>query len=110
MTIGLIALGICVLSGALCWLYNDDWTAGAAGLFVSAALVLVVWGLIHFPGSAYWSDSCDRKAEGYGLEDHDWSIRFGCRVYLPGGQLVPEDRIRITTDGQIIVSDDGGDS
>jgi hypothetical protein len=106
MTFAIISLTLAVVVGFLVWIANDDWAEGAwvGGLLVAA--VLVVWGIVAYPVSSYQADVCQQKAEGYGLEGSDWSFRHNCRVYLPTGQLVPEGRIRITTDGQIVVVDD----
>jgi len=81
---------------------------GAAGVALGCCLALVgaVWSIAAHIVSPYQDTKCQQKADAYGLEDGDWSMRFGCRVRLATGQVVPEDRIRITTDGQIVVSDE----
>lgn len=108
MTVALV-LFVILLIVSVVWALGDS-LAGGAVIFLAGTVVLCIcWALIAGPVSSFQKDKCQTKAEGYGLERSDWSVRFKCRVYLPGGQLVPEDRIRITVDGQIIVgdSDDG---
>lgn len=105
MTIALVLIAIIAAVMTLWWFVERD--PDAVPFAVAGAIaVLVVWALIAWPMSAYKANKCQDLAEGYGLDRSDWSIRLGCRVYLPTGQLVPEDRIRITSDGQIVVAGD----
>lgn len=98
----LIIIGICSIWGIV--ERDPEGAAWLAGICTFA--VMLLWALIAGPMSTYKQNKCEDLAEGYGLERSDWSIRLGCRVYLPTGQLVPEDRIRITSDGQIFVAGD----
>lgn len=107
MTIALACIGVALALGIAAGLWEDDPPLGFGVFLTLAAVILGVWGVVHFPMSSYNRANCERVADGYQLE-YDWSIRSNCRLYLPSGQLVPEDRVRITSDGQIIVSD--GDS
>lgn len=75
---------------------------GATITGILTAVVLVIWFLVAVPVSTYNRNNCQRIADGYGMDDYDWSFRSGCRIQIPTGQLVPEDRIRITSDGQIV--------
>lgn len=100
--IGLIAT--CDAYGDL----KDKVFSGLAWGGISLAVVLATWALLAGPYSNFQKDICQDKAQGYGLEHSEWSFRLSCRVSLPSGQLVPEDRIRITSDGDIIVAGDEG--
>ena len=105
-SIGLICLLICIVIGVGAGVVDRDvgiglWIGGAC-----AGVVLLVWFICALPYSNWQKDTCQNKAEGYGLEQSEWSFRYDCRVYLDTGQLVPESRIRITSDGQIVVTDD----
>jgi hypothetical protein len=73
----------------------------AVATVVAIGIIGLVWVVIAGPVSSYKDDICGQKAEGYGLDRHDWSIRHGCRVYLHDGTLVPEDKIRVTIDGEV---------
>lgn len=91
------------------WQTDRTWRNGIAdGAWITAilaTLVLVVWFVVAIPVSSLNKSNCKREASGYGL-DYDWSIRNGCRIMLPTGQLVPSDKIRITSDGDIITGED----
>lgn len=99
----LLAFGGCVLATACYFTDDTPSQAAKAGLTlfaIGAAITLVVWAFVAVD-SKFKTDRCQREAAGYGL-DYDWSYRNGCRIELPTGQLVPSDKIRITTDGQIV--------
>lgn len=80
--------------------WTDSLTSGAHTTAICVAVVLVAW-LVTISISAVNTASCKREADGYGL-GYDWSIRNGCRIELPTGQLIPSDKIRITSDGGIV--------
>jgi len=106
MILGLIGIALIVLITAV-WAYvEDDWEFALFAGGLALVVWLGAWVVFAWPYSSYQKDVCQQRAEGYGLERSQWSVRHDCRVYLPGGELVPENRIRITTDGQIIVTDD----
>lgn len=90
--------------------YTDSpsWQSTLIVTVVILAITLGAWGILAGPYSSHQKRNCAEMARGYGLDPElaDWSFKFECRVTLPGGQLVPEDRIRITSDGEIIVSGD----
>lgn len=111
MTVALVVLSIIALGTIGLTIFDrintGSWDAGPLVLGgACVALVLVIWFMVAVPLSSFQRDKCQERADGYGLEDSDWSIRHNCRVRLPAGQLVPESRIRITSDGQIIVTGD----
>lgn len=83
------------------WTPLEGLRSGAGVLAVCVGVVMVVWAFVAWPLSTFSENSCRNEADGYNL-DYDWSIRNGCRVYLPSGQLVPLDNIRVTSDGDII--------
>jgi hypothetical protein len=70
------------------------------------AIVLAIWLFMAFPFSTYERNSCKAEANGYDL-GYDWSLRNGCRIVLPSGQLVSSDKIRITSDGEIVTGSEG---
>lgn len=120
MNIGIGALIICALIGVSRAVYcrfhsvgyykhRDKWSDalvdGGQIAAIGAAAVLVVWFIAAVPISALERSSCKREAAGYGL-DYDWSFRNSCRIEIPTGQLVPADKIRITSDGKIVGEDD----
>jgi membrane protein YdbS with pleckstrin-like domain len=106
VTLAMVLLGVATGIGLVLWWADNDFVGALVVWAVIVAAIVVVWLVVAFPYSGYQKDVCQQKAEGYGLERSQWSIRHGCRVYLPTGQLVPESRIRITSDGQIVVVDD----
>jgi hypothetical protein len=118
MSLGIGALVVCVVigiavaahtgrmyrgSGHSTWL--ESVRAGAIVMVALATAVLVVWIIVAVPVSAYNSNNCRREADGYGL-GYDWSFRNNCRIELPTGQLVPSNKIRITSEGEIIAGED----
>lgn len=105
MAVALFFFTIAGILGAWAAVHERDLPFGLAITGMITVGILVIWLLVAVPFSNYARNNCEALADGYGL-DYDWSIRRSCRVYLPSGQLVPEDRIRITSDGQITVVDD----
>lgn len=86
------------------WKGHETWSGalerGGITTSILYSIVFVVWFVAAVPVSALERSSCRREAAGYGL-DYDWSFRNGCRIELPTGQLVPDENIRITSDGEI---------
>lgn len=117
MSLGIGALIICAIIGIAVvidsrfistdWQGNhDSWSealrSGGIVAAFGAAAVLAVWFIVAVPISTYNRNVCKREADGYQL-GYDWSLRNGCRIELPSGQLVPSSKIRITSDGEIVV-------
>lgn len=73
--------------------------------FFITAVFAAVFGL--FVGAIYAleSTSCGIKAEGLEL-NHDYGFFSGCR-YDINGVLVPDDMIRITDTGHVIIQGEG---
>jgi hypothetical protein len=100
----IVGLIVVLAIGVVVGFYYQEYLDGLAAGAVALVVLLAVWGLVAGPISAYNRNSCRRIAEGYGLE-YDWSIRSDCRLRLPTGQLVPEGKVRITSDGRILTGD-----
>ena len=109
MTIGFMFLGVAVLLGLVMLWAEEDIVSGALTAAVSAAVVLGIWAVIAHVVSPYNQDKCEESAAGYGIEEANWSFKHKCRVKLPSGHTVREDRIRITSDGKLFVGGGEGD-
>lgn len=109
MSAGLGALLVCAIIGVIVVIYKrtggcrwrDSLDAGGFTAVVLGVVVLLFWFLAAVPLSTINRHDCQREAAGYGL-DYDWSFRNDCRIRLATGQLVPADKIRITSDGKIV--------
>ncbi|HJS83690.1 MAG TPA: hypothetical protein VJ742_12730 [Nitrososphaera sp.] len=106
MIVGLLALLACFILGFFVYWADEDLAGAVRMTAIFVIGVLACWIVVAWLWSPYQKNICQGKAEGYKLEDSDWSFRYDCRVKLSSGQWVPEERIRITTDGQIVVTDD----
>lgn len=109
MTVAVVLMVAAVVAWMAFAIYDEGWRGwweGLAAGAVTAAVIGAVWFVFAVPVSNFNRHNCERVADGYGLDEVDWSFRFGCRVVLPSGQLVPEGRIRITSDGHITAVDD----
>lgn len=105
LLIGALILSV-LISVGVGW-YSDEGFVPYAVMFGTCiVLILIVWAVAVLIIQPFNEGKCDRKAEGYELES-EWDFRLGCRVYLPTGQLVPIDAIRITSDGRITVDEEG---
>jgi hypothetical protein len=104
ITMLIFAISLGVLAFIVASFEEDLWMALFAGVVMVAVSYPALLG-IRWAIQEHQTSKCEERAEGFGLEAV-WSFRHDCRYILPTGHVITEGRIRITTDGEILVREE----